>query len=68
MQATIPRMMHKVLFYAYLNNFNILSQNRKGLAENIYFMRVLAKYPDFARAMISGQNFKRTHIIVVFSH
>ncbi len=43
-----PRMLLKVLFYAYLNNIFSVRRIEKALYENIYFMWLSGKqYPDF---------------------
>lgn len=52
-----PRMMLKVLFYAYLNNIYSCRKIEKALQENIHFMWLSGNStPDFRTIMISVAN------------
>ena len=52
-----PRMMLKVLFYAYLNNIYSCRKIEKALQENIHFMWLSGnRTPDFRTIMISVAN------------
>ena len=55
--AFYPRMMLKVLFYAYLNNIYSCRKIEKALQENIHFMWLSGNStPDFRTIMISVAN------------